>query len=155
MFDLTAKMRRFKLLIIAILAVFLIIFAVSFLFREKVTVSAFSQSTVADTAEKRISFLTYFGWDVDDESESSQNIVIPRTFPPVYDEYNKIQLSQGCDLRDYSGLEVVRYTYEVKNYPNYDGAVYAELLVYKNVIIGGDIHSAALDGFIHGLSFPG
>ena len=45
---------------------------------------------------------------------------------------------------------VMRYTYAVTNYPNYDGEVYVNILVYKNTVIGGDVCSADVNGFVHG-----
>ena len=44
----------------------------------------------------------------------------------------------------------MRYTYEVTNYEDYDGVVYANLIVYRGRVIGGDICSADVTGFIHG-----
>lgn len=37
---------------------------------------------------------------------------------------------------------------------NYEGStdtVLAQLFVYRNRVIGGDIHATAMDGFMHGL----
>ena len=36
------------------------------------------------------------------------------------------------------------------NYPDYEGTVYANVLVYRNRVIGGDICSADVSGFVHG-----
>ncbi len=66
-------------------------------------------------------------------------------------EYNALQLQQGFDLRRYGGLICSMYTYRVLNYPSGDENVLAALFVYRNRVIGGDIHSTALDGFMHGL----
>ena len=44
----------------------------------------------------------------------------------------------------------MRYTYEITNYPDYKGTVYANLIVYRDRIIGGDICTADVNGFIHG-----
>ena len=45
---------------------------------------------------------------------------------------------------------MVRYCYNITNYPDYDGEVTATLLVYRNKVIGGDISSADVNGFTHG-----
>ena len=45
---------------------------------------------------------------------------------------------------------VMLYTYSVKNYPGYEGEVHVNLLVYKNTVIGGDVCSADVNGFVHG-----
>ena len=43
----------------------------------------------------------------------------------------------------YKGKEMMRYTYEIKNYPNYDGKVMAYLLVYRGKVVGeGPLHIA-------------
>ena len=44
----------------------------------------------------------------------------------------------------------MRYTYEITNYDGEDGVVYANILIYRNRVIGGDICSADVTGFIHG-----
>ena len=57
----------------------------------------------------------------------------------------------GLDLSRYKRKDVMRYTYQVENYPDYQGVVYANILVYKNKIIGGDICSADVNGFVTSL----
>ena len=47
-----------------------------------------------------------------------------------------------------------RYTYEVTNYPDYDGTVYISLLVYKDKVVAGDVCSADVNGFVHGFEAP-
>ena len=44
----------------------------------------------------------------------------------------------------------MRYTYELTNYDGYDGKVYVNMIVYRNRVIGGDVCSADVNGFIHG-----
>ena len=43
-----------------------------------------------------------------------------------------------------------RYTFELSEYDGYDGRVLANVLVYRNRVIGGDICSADMTGFMHG-----
>ena len=57
----------------------------------------------------------------------------------------------GLDLSRYKRKDVMRYTYEVIGYPGYNGVVYANLLIYKNKVIGGDICSADVNGFVTSL----
>ena len=47
---------------------------------------------------------------------------------------------------------MTRYTFVVSNYDGYDGKVYANVLVYRNKVVGGDICSAEItgDAFVHG-----
>ena len=100
------------------------------------------------TNEDRISFLSQFGWTVDPKPYESEEVTIPSDFDGVFTEYNDIQKSQGLDLSKYKRRDVMRYTYIVENYPEYEGRVYANVLVYKNRVIGGDICSAAANGFV-------
>ena len=57
---------------------------------------------------------------------------------------------QGLNLEKYKGKEVLRLTFKIKNYTNCDEEVYANVLVYKKKVIGGDLCSADVNGFIHG-----
>lgn len=103
------------------------------------------------TPEQRIEFLNGFGWNIGEETESIQ-VVIPSVFNDVYKKYNDIQISEGYDLSLYKGKICTRYTYIVLNYPDVTDQVYANLLVFEGKIIGGDICTYAIDGFMHGFS---
>ena len=102
------------------------------------------------TNEERIAFLGQFGWQVEAKPSEEQKVTIPSEFDDVFTGYNELQKSQGLDLSDYSKCEADKYTYVVTNYPDYDGLVFANLLVYRGTVIGGDISSADPDGFVHG-----
>lgn len=101
--------------------------------------------------EARVQFLTDLGWEVSNAPTESGQVRIPREQSQVYQRYNAIQQAQGYDLSQYAGKEVMRYVYQVNNYPNATEPVYATLLVYKNQVIGGDITDTAAKGMIHGL----
>ena len=58
---------------------------------------------------------------------------------------------QGFDLSTYAGETCTAYTYRVTNYEGSTDTVLAQLFVYRNRVIGGDIHATAMDGFMHGL----
>ncbi len=105
----------------------------------------------ASTVEKRTAFLAECGWEVDAASEQVQQIRIPETFSPVYEQYNALQLQQGYDLAKFAGRECTLYSYAVLNYPDKSQTVLADLYVYKKQIIGGDVHSTNMDGFMVGL----
>ncbi len=100
--------------------------------------------------EDRVEFLSQFGWEVDDDPLETVEVVIPTEFDTVFASYNEIQKAQGLDLGKYKKKTVTRYTYEVKNYEGYSGTVHANVIVYRNRVIGGDICTADMDGFIHG-----
>jgi hypothetical protein len=58
------------------------------------------------------------------------------------------------DLSKYKKKTVTRYTFMVTDYKGYEGTVYANVLVYRGRVIGGDICSADVSGFIHGFEMP-
>lgn len=106
--------------------------------------------TKIKTNDDRIGFLGQFGWKVEDTPVEEKNVRVPSEFDKIFNTYNEMQKRQGLDLSDYKGKSVTRYTYKVTNYEGYDGTVYANIIVYKNRVIGGDICTADVDGFIHG-----
>lgn len=102
------------------------------------------------TNDDRIAFLKQFGWEVEAFPVKEQAVIIPSEFDKIFSAYNEIQRAQGLDLTSFKKKSVMRYTYVVKNYPNYDGEVYVNILIYRNVVIGGDVCSADINGFVHG-----
>ena len=102
------------------------------------------------TGEDRIEFLKQFGWEVKADPKESVEVTIPAEFDKVFTGYNEIQRRQGLDLSKYKKKKVMRYTYEITNYEGAEGTVYANLLIYRNRVIGGDVCSADTSGFIHG-----
>ena len=100
---------------------------------------------------ERRQFLEGFGWELG-EAYLRETIRIPAVFDKVYQTYNQIQLDQGVDLQKYAGKEVERCQYIVTNYPNYPEGIRANLLIFEGKIIGGDVCSIALGGFMHGFS---
>lgn len=96
------------------------------------------------------SFLSQFGWQVEDEPLESVKVTIPDEFDKIFTAYNEIQRRQGLNLSKYKRKEVTRYTYAVTNYEGYEGKVYANVLVYRGRVVGGDVCSADTTGFIHG-----
>lgn len=102
------------------------------------------------TEEDRREFLKQFGWETEDGECESITVKLPGDFDRIMTEYNELQKSQGLDLKKFKGREVERYTYKITNYPDYDGDVYANVIVYRNRVIGGDICSSDVAGFIHG-----
>lgn len=97
-----------------------------------------------------VNFLAQFGWTVNGSTVQSAKVTIPAEFDKVFAGYNELQKAQGLDLSKYKKKELVRYTFEVTNYEGYDGKVYANVLVYRNKVVGGDICSADVTGFIQG-----
>lgn len=99
-------------------------------------------------------FLSQYGWEVDPTPVEECEITIPKDFDKVLNTYNEIQKQQGLDLAKYAKKTAIRYTYKITNYPNYDGTVYANIIIYRDKVIAGDICSADARGFLHTLSMP-
>lgn len=106
------------------------------------------------TNEDRIAYLGEYGWQVKEEPLSTQELIIPREFDETYTDYLTLQSEQGFDLEKYAGKRVKRYTYEITNYPTGEQGVQVNLLMSKHTVVGGEVLSARLDGFLHGLAMP-
>ncbi len=117
--------------------------------------SAVIQYTKMKSVDDVKSFLLQFGWQTSEDAIETKTVSVPKEFDRVLMEYNEIQKLQSLNLEKYKGKEVLRYTFTVENYPNYEGKVYANVLVYKNKVIGGDICASDPSGFIHGFEITG
>ena len=152
MFMFTAKLNKRKLMLSFIAIVVLIVAILIITGRNNSTETSAFAKTVKNN-EQRIEYLRSFGWEVDSTPIEEQNITIPRKFTGVYSKYNEIQKTQGFDLSEYGGMEAVRYTYKILNYPQEENVV-ADIIVFRNQVIAADVQSASLDGFMHGLQMP-
>ncbi len=103
------------------------------------------------TDADRKEFLRQFGWEVADAAVEEREVTVPSEFDKVFAAYNELQKEQGFDLSKYRKKTVMRYTYEITNFEDYEGTVYVNLIVYRNRVIGADICSADAGGFICGL----
>ena len=113
-----------------------------------VTTTSVTLSNNDDT--ERANFLLDYGWEITTVPTEICEITIPKEFDDVYKRYNDLQKTQGFDLSEFAGKKVKRYTYDITNYP--DGIT---ILQYENKIIGGDICTMELDGFMHGFDNKG
>ena len=100
-----------------------------------------------ETNEQRLAFLLGYGWEADTEAVEVREITIPDVFDDVYLKYNEVQKAQDMDLERYRGKTCRQWIYNVTNYPA-QGTVHASLLVLDGKIIGGDLSSTELDGFL-------
>ncbi len=103
------------------------------------------------TEEDRINLLKSFGYEIDAQSLKVEEIIIPEEFDSVLEEYNSLQKSSGFNLEKYKGKKAKRYTYAITNYENQTPAI-VNIIIYKNRIIGADVSSPDMNGFIHGLN---
>ena len=113
-----------------------------------------SVNNSASDIEEILKFISDFGWDVNNEPDEIREIIIPAEFDEVYNKYNEIQLFQGYDLSKYAGERAKNWTFTVRNYPGFEGEEFIKIniLIYNNTVIGGDVCSIKIDGFMHGFS---
>lgn len=118
------------------------------------TSSANDMVLSAETHKERMEFISQFGWKVDEEPAQVKEVMIPEEFDDVYTAYNDIQRSQGFDLTEFAGERAKCWTYTVKNYEGYENqeCIQINIMVYDGQVIGGDVCSVELDGFMHGFS---
>lgn len=119
-----------------------------------VTTMMFVLFASGETDTNNIVFLKGYGWEVRTKAVEKEDIIIPKPFDRVYENYNDIQLKAGLNLRPYMGMKGVRYTYIVENYPKDVGEeVRANVICINNEPVGGDIMTVSIRGFIHSLNF--
>ncbi|MCL2755212.1 MAG: DUF4830 domain-containing protein [Oscillospiraceae bacterium] len=111
----------------------------------------------ADAAE----YLRGLGWEVSAEPTTIRSVIIPEMFDNHYEDYNALQKLQGFDLSDFRAKSVTQYTFRVFNHPSEAGShvispggVFANVLVHEGQVIGGDLVSYALNGFLTTLTTP-
>lgn len=154
MFILSVKTSKKKLVIIIALALLILGVTIAVFSRVDFSNNAHSQSgkysLLADNNENRISFLSQFGWKINEEPMEVSDIIIPEEFNEVYENYNEIQNKQGLDLRKYKGKSCKKYVYEVLNYPGRSKGIRASIIVCNGKVIAGDISSSEMNGFIEG-----
>lgn len=154
MMVMTAKVDLKKILLIAA-AVAALVLSLILLMGEDSTQSISTAASVTPSSnDGRVQFLKDHGWEVTTSPTQSGQVRIPKETTAVFDRYNNLQKSQGYDLSSYAGKNVMRYVYQVNNYPDSTQPVYATLLVYRDQIIGGDVTDTAAGGQIRGFKKP-
>ena len=103
------------------------------------------------SAAEGAAYLESLGWHVSPEPAEERTVIIPGEFSDIYDGYNQLQRSQGFDLGEYKGKQATIYTYTLLSYEGYTGGVVADLYLCGGKVIGGDIHTLELGGFMHGI----
>ena len=153
MMFMTAKVDLKKILmVLGIIA--LAILALVWLTGGNETTTAQTGAFSAGNNDQRVKFLTDYGWDVTPSPTETSQVKIPEESSDAFQRYCLLQKSNGFDLSAYAGKKVMRYVYQLNNYPGATAPVYATLLVYKNQIIGGDITDTSAKGRIQGFKMP-
>lgn len=148
MFIYTIKASSVKFFAVVLFSVFALIVFVSMVpqYSENNVVQVFANNKYK-TNEDRVNFLREQGLNVEQTPCQITEVLVPEHFDSVYIEYNNIQKSQGFNLEHYQGKTVTRYTYVVDDY-DFDGKVIANIIMYKDKIVAGDICSTDGEGFV-------
>lgn len=158
MFIIPVKSDKIKKVAFSLLVATLIIIGgtVAVMSNQTATVGNFSNVSLrGETSQERKSFFNHFGWEISDDPLEVKETVIPSEFDESYEKYNNLQKEQGFDLEKYKGVRVKAWSYEILNYPeheNSDGVIRGNLLTHNGKIIGGDVCSIELGGFMHGFA---
>ncbi len=135
----TFKIKNRKLLFILLALIVLFIVLIDFPGRNT------NEFTVPDNSS-RVSFIKNLGIDISEEIIEEKPFKIPENFTKVFLKYNELQKEAGYDLIKYSGQTATIYKYKAINMS--DSIIYVNLIVLNDKIIGGDISSVELDGFM-------
>ena len=87
------------------------------------------------TAEK---YLKSLGYEI--EYINSKEVNIPENFGEGLKKYNNLQKQQGFNLEKYRGKSCTQKQYYITSKKTYPEKYVANVLVYKNKLIGGDLH---------------
>ncbi len=111
--------------------------------------SAAGQNNIpAKTNAERLEFISSLNIKSENACCEEKKLVIPRVFGEVYKNYNSVQKKAGFDLSAFAGCEARVYSYKITDQKEFGDNAYVHLIVYKNCVIGGDISSTELAGFM-------
>lgn len=143
MFSVNLKLTNKRLT--AILLIFSLSVTVLVALRLETFAKREAPSVQCSTEDDVRKYVASFGIETGEYTVDS--VTVPYEFGEVYSSYNKVQLSQGFDLSGFKGKTLKRYTFEVLEHPEGDN-VFAEVLLFDKTVVGADVYSTALDGFI-------
>ncbi len=96
----------------------------------------------SDTATGYFQIAEKMGFqDVEKTPYEVVEFTIPEEFSPVYERYNSLLEENGYSLVPYKGKKCIRYTYLI---PSLNAR--ANIIVYNNKVIGGDVSGITIDG---------
>lgn len=98
-------------------------------------------------------YLEELGW-VLDRKIASEQIRLPDPFGPEFEDYLALQREGGFDLEAYAGKTITRVSFSVTNYPTGEEGILADVLLLDGTVVGGELRSSALDGFMTALKSP-
>ncbi|MBQ6816518.1 MAG: DUF4830 domain-containing protein, partial [Clostridia bacterium] len=95
----------------------------------------------------RINFIKSLGISVNEDVFEQKEILIPQQFNKVYENYNDTQIKAGFNLKNHLGKNAVVYRYVI-NSPKELNNAFVNIIVLDGEIIGGDISSSELNGYM-------
>ena len=108
----------------------------------------------AATNEERVAYLEALGWQVEPQPIETLDLQLPEKLEGEWDAYAKLQKGQGLPFSEFAGQAVKRYTYTVTTSPEIPQGVQANLYLWGDQIIGGDVIFTGQGGFQTDLAFP-
>ncbi len=127
------KPKSTEIIAVCLVAAFAVAFSAKY---SKTTAVQAPAYLFCENNSQRISFLSSYGIQTENEPFSVCDVIIPQSFDGVYQSFEIVQNSQGLTLSEYKGQRARRYSYKVTNPPNDFGETSAELLVIEGRIIG-------------------
>jgi hypothetical protein len=97
-----------------------------------------------------LDYLQSLGWEVTGEPVCDQ-VLMPDSFGEEYNSFLALQKQGGFDLTSCAGQTVTRYSFTLSNYPTGENGILADVMVLDGRIVGGEIRSPDLDGFMRAL----
>ena len=105
------------------------------------------------TNDMIVTFIQDLGWEIDAVPSEITHVTLPESFDAVYETYSAVQAHSGFPFADFKGKSVTRYTYNVLNHKkSASDKVTAGVFVYENAIIGAEISSGGMNGFMHAIT---
>ena len=101
-----------------------------------------------------MAYLEGLGWQVEPQPIETLDLQLPEKLEGEWSAYAKLQAGQNLPFADFGGQAVKRYTYTVTNYPEIPQGVQANLYLWGDQIIGGDVIFTGQGGFQTDLAFP-
>ena len=144
----TIKIKK-KHLVAAVIAVGILLAALVLLLPGERAAQTGASVTIKEP-EDCVKYLAQLGYQTDAASGETKKVLVPKEFDAVYEAYNQMQKECGYDLSRYAGKKVDLTTCRITNWPD-EEVVLADVLVYKEKVIGGAVYTAAVDGFMYGL----
>ncbi len=145
--------KRFYIFVCVVIFITVMLFGIGLMRRSQPCLSAVCDkgeySLSAENNAQRLEFFGQFGWKTEEKPLRHEKITIPKNFGDVYKNYNEIQKSQGLNLEKHKGEECEVYSYKILNHESSTDAV-INIIVHDGAVIGGDVSSAAIDGFMTG-----